>query len=479
MPPPLLAPSIARRAGRRARKESIVTREPELSSPAHQRELTPAAAGTPKASTFAQVFAVREFTALWVAQVLSVGGDQLARVAITWLVFDQTQSSLLAAVTYAVSIVPMFVGGLLLSGIADRRPRRQVMIACDVLRAVTVAAMVIPAMPVGLLVALLFLVTMAGAPYSSARAALYPDILAGDSYVLGTAVTLATMQFAQVLGFAVGGALVGFFGVRVSLVADAVTFLLSALITRIWVRARPATRAATVPATSELAGHPPLAGRSRALRSGLQLVFTSPALLIPMLLGWMSAFYNVPEGVAAPLGRELGSGATAVGLILAAGALGASVGAVAFSRLVGPVQRLRWMHPLAVLSSAVLVLFALHPPLPVALLILVGSGVCDCYQLAANAAFVRALPSGQRSQAFGIAQGGMSLGQGLAMILAGAAAERYAPSTVIAVAGVLGTIAGTALLLLRAASRPGPGPGHRQVEGAGGQAPGWRGAGET
>ena len=51
---------------------------------------------------------------------------------------------------------------------------------------------------------LLVLVTTISAPFSSARAALYPDILAGDRYVLGTAVTLTTIQFAQVMGFASG-----------------------------------------------------------------------------------------------------------------------------------------------------------------------------------------------------------------------------------------------------------------------------------
>jgi hypothetical protein len=52
--------------------------------------------------------------------------------------------------------------------------------------------------------------------------------------VMGTAVTLTTYQFAQVIGFAVGGTVVGFFGTRISLVADAATFAGSALIVRAW-----------------------------------------------------------------------------------------------------------------------------------------------------------------------------------------------------------------------------------------------------
>ena len=68
-------------------------------------------------------------------------------------------------------------------------------------------------MPLAGLVALLFLVTLVGAPFTSARAAIYPDVLTGDKYVMGTAVTLTTYQFAQVLGFAAGGTVVGFFGI--------------------------------------------------------------------------------------------------------------------------------------------------------------------------------------------------------------------------------------------------------------------------
>ena len=88
-----------------------------------------------------------EFRALWLAQVLSVAGDQLARVALTLLVYDRTGSSLLAAVTFAASIVPTFVGGITLSGLADRWPRRRVMIACDLSRALLVAIMALPGYP--------------------------------------------------------------------------------------------------------------------------------------------------------------------------------------------------------------------------------------------------------------------------------------------------------------------------------------------
>ena len=186
------------------------------------------------------MFAVAEFRALWGAQLLSVFGDQLARVALTVLVYDRTRSALLAAITFVASIVPTFVGGVTLAWLADRYPRRGVMIACDLTRCAIVLVMAIPGLPLGGLVALLFLVTLVSAPFTSARAAIYPDVLKGEKYVMGTAVTLTTYQFAQVLGFAAGGAVTGFFGTRWSLIIDAATFAASALIVRARVRSRPA-----------------------------------------------------------------------------------------------------------------------------------------------------------------------------------------------------------------------------------------------
>ena len=383
-------------------------------------------------ATFRDVFAVAEFRALWAAQLLSVIGDQLARVALTVLVYDRTRSALLAAITFVASIVPTFVGGVTLAWLADRYPRRAVMIACDLVRCALVLVMAIPGVPLAGLVGLLFLVTLVGAPFSSARAAIYPDVLAGDRYVVGTAVTLTTYQFAQVLGFAAGGAVTGFFGTRLSLIIDAATFAASALIVGAWVRSRPA------PARTASGPHQP--SRLVGIFAGARLVFADSALRTPMLFGWLAAFYNAPEGVVTPLARALGGGAAAVGVILAAQAIGETAGAIILSRFVASPTRLRLMGPLAVTTCAILVFFFWRPGLAVSLLILIASGLCAAYQLAANAAFVSATPQGQRSQAFGLAQGGMSLGQGIVLILAGAAAEHFAPARVIAICGAVGAV---------------------------------------
>ena len=319
---------------------------------------------------------------------------------------------------------------------------------CFVRRPAGLDAVTAACLPLAGVVALLFLVTLIGAPFASARAATYPDVLTGDRYVLGTAVTLTTYQFAQVLGFAAGGAVVGFFGVRTSLFVDALTFAGSAFIVRAWVLSRPA------PIVAIGSQHKP--SRLADLFAGARLVFGRRALRIPMLFGLLAAFYNAPEGVAAPLAGALGGGAAAMGMILAANSLGETVGAIMFSRFLAPPTRLRLMGPLAIAACAVLILFFRKPDLSASLLVLFASGLCASYQLAANAAFVSAAPHEQRSQAFGLAQGGMSLGQGTVMILAGAAAQHHAPAQVIAVCGAIGALVALAVVVSSSRDRGGP-----------------------
>lgn len=92
-------------------------------------------------ATYRDVFAIGEFRALWLAQALSFIGDQLAQVALAVLVYDTTGSALLTAVVYALTYLPPIVGGPVLSVLADLLPRRRVMIACDLVRALLVALM--------------------------------------------------------------------------------------------------------------------------------------------------------------------------------------------------------------------------------------------------------------------------------------------------------------------------------------------------
>ncbi|TWP49633.1 MFS transporter [Lentzea tibetensis] len=382
---------------------------------------------------FREVFRVGEFRALFTAYFVSVAGDQYARVALTVLVYARTASAGLSALTYALSFLPDLIGGPLLSGLADRFPRRTVMIVTDLARAAVLVLMAIPAMPLWLTCTLLVVVQLAGAPGNAARAALLPHVLPGEQYPVGQAAMNAVNQVAQVAGFASGGALVAFTGAHAVILADAATFLASALLVARFVAARPAPEAATQ--------------RTWPLLDGARLVWTQPRLRALVAMACVSGFYIAGEALAAPYAVELGHGPIAVGLMFAAYAAGTAAGMLVLARFPDSA-RLRAMPALVVASCAPLTLCALNPGLAVTLLLFTLTGAASSYHLVTATTFVATVPDDQRGQAFGLAVTALRVSQGLGIALAGVAADRVPVHTVVAAAGALGVLAacGTAWL---------------------------------
>jgi MFS family permease len=382
-------------------------------------------------ASYREVFAIREFRGLWAAQVLSYAGDQFAQVAIAILVYHKTGSAFLTALAYALTYLPPIIGGPLLSGLADMFARRQVMIMCDVVRAVLVALMAIPKLPFWGLCSLLFCTVLLGAPFTAARSALLPDVLPGDKFVLGSAIGNITYQSSQILGFITGAAVVAALHPHRTLALDALSFGLSAVIISGWIKRRPAPRRGQEKRSSLLS----------ATWHGATAVFANPVLRTLLLFGWLAGFHIVPEGLAAPYASALGGGPLTVGLLMAAMPVGVVVGAFAFGRMVRPSARMRMMGWLAMLSCAPLIGSALHPPLWAVLLLWALAGIGGAYQLAAAAAFVQSLPDDGRARAFGLAQSGLLAAQGLGILAAGAAAQAIGPEAVVALSGLLGLVA--------------------------------------
>ncbi|MBG0826563.1 MFS transporter [Planomonospora sp. ID67723] len=398
-------------------------------------------------ATYGEVLAIDEFRALWAGQALSLLGDQLSRVALSVLVFERTESPLATASVYALTYLPPIIGGPLLAGLADRYARRRVMIVCDVLRAVMVALMAVPGTSFAMLCVLVFCVVLLSAPFSAARAALLPELLEGDRYVAGSALQNMTNQAAQMLGFAVGGALIMGMGPYRALALDAATFMASALILVSGVRRRPA------PMRGE-ANRPSMWTMTRA---GARLVFGDPRLRTLVLFAWLCGFYVLPEGIATPYAATLTDDPQQIsfvaGLLMGAMPTGTVVGAFLFSRYVGPSKRLRAMGWMAMLSCAPLVLCAMRPPLAVVLLLWFVSGVGGAYQLAANAAFVQCVPAERRGLAFGLVQSGLLAAQGIGILIGGAAADELGPEPVVALAGAAGLFVAATLALVWTESR--------------------------
>lgn len=378
--------------------------------------------------SFRDVLRNREYLSLWIADAQSMAGDQLARVALSVLVFERTSSSVLTALTYALTFLPALVGGAMLAGIADRMPRQRVMIGCDVLRAGLLGLMAVPALPVWAVSVLLVLAVLAGSPFSAAESALLPDLLDGERYVVATGLRTITNQLAQLAGFAGGGVAVAVIGPHAGLGVDAVTFAVSALLITVGVRPRPVPRLGT--ATEE-----PGKSYLASIAAGIRLVARQPKLRTLLAFSWLLGLYVVPEGIAPAYAGSVGAGAVGMGLLMAAGPAGTALGTYLFVRLVPAAVRSRWIGPIAIAGGIPLALCAFRPGLVLSIVLWAISGAGAAYQVQVAPDYVRAVPDARRAQAIGVAASGLLAAQGIGILLGGFIAAGLGPAPAVAWAG--------------------------------------------
>ena len=319
--------------------------EPATTPPTHP---TPAAA--PRVSATA-VFRRRDFSLLWVAQLVSTAGSSLTDLAASIFVFQQTGSAFLVGLTLMATAVPSLVVGLVAGVFVDRWDRRRVMIVASLVQAVIVAA--IPLL-IGIHVALLYVAILANAGikmfFEPAYESLIPEI-ASDEELAAANAFLAIASFGSTaIGFAGAGLLASAFSIDWAFWIDALTFLFSAACV-----AALALRVPVAPTEEDAS----VAMVAANLRVGIRTIFETPALrsmfvllapvffafglwnvlLLPMairVLGASELQYGIQEGLTS-VGFVVGSLVMAryserlpTGMWIVVGCVGMGIAAVGY-----------------------------------------------------------------------------------------------------------------------------------------------------
>ena len=124
---------------------------------------------------------------------------------------------------------------------------------------------------------------------------------------------------------------------------------------------------------------------------------------------------------------------------MAAMPAGTAVGEALAGILLGPATRERIALPLAAISTMPMAAFAIHPPLPLAVALMLLTGLCAAYTLGMDQWFVQAVPVTMRGSAMSLLGAGLMTLQGLGVTAGGAIAALIPPYAVICGAGVIGT----------------------------------------
>jgi MFS family permease len=173
----------------------------------------------------------RNFRLLWTGQVISVIGDGMQRIALLWWAAQRHGTGTLAALAVA-SVLPLVVLSPLGGILADRHPRRRLMVSADVLRLFTtgllaaVIAAVNPSVP--LILVLVVLTGVGTAAFDPAYGASVPQVVDADDLAAANGLNMANSALAGIVGPLLGGVLLAAFSPMAVLAINAATFAWSA-----------------------------------------------------------------------------------------------------------------------------------------------------------------------------------------------------------------------------------------------------------
>ena len=172
----------------------------------------------------------RNFSALWLGQLLSQVGDRFRFVAVLVIVNNLTGGDPLAITLLGFTVViPQIAFGLLGGAVSDRIDRKTVMIASDVLRGLFVLPVILVDGPDRLWIVYVCSIGMEAVSvfFYPARNAVLPNIVGRGQLMVANALMQGSYIIALIVGSALAGYLTEFIGTDFAIVFDSATFFFS------------------------------------------------------------------------------------------------------------------------------------------------------------------------------------------------------------------------------------------------------------
>jgi MFS family permease len=264
---------------------------------------------------------IRDFRLLWSGLAISLLGDGIYLVAIAWQVYELSDAPTALAIVGVCLTVPQIALVLFGGAITDRLERRRVLLAADVLRGLAVGVVGVLAVVDELQLWHLFVLAavfgIGSALFGPAFAAIVPDLVPDDLILQANSLERFVRPLAiRFIGPAVGGVIVAAFGAGTAFLLDAASF------------------GASIAALLAIGRRPALAAPDHRksllddVGEGLRFVRSQSWLLVTIVatsIGML--FFLGPVYVLLPLvvKRSLGGTATDLGLVFAAGGIGAMI----------------------------------------------------------------------------------------------------------------------------------------------------------
>lgn len=367
----------------------------------------------------------RDFRLLWSGQTISLVGDGAFLVALGWKSFELTGSkSTLALVLMghgAAMLTTLLIGGAL----ADRYPRRTLMIISDLSRCAVMVALF--AIDVGgnlELWSLIVLAVLYGAGdgfFYPAYGGIVPLVVDEHHLASANALTGLSRQAAFVVGPAVAGAMYGFFGASSVWALNAASFVAAAVL--MWL-ARPRAFERDEPQ-----------GTLNEIRDGLAYVLSVPWLWITIFLAsfiLMIAMAPYTALLPAFVEEQFNRGVGSYGALFTIQSLGMAIGSLTFGQTNPTRRRVIIMYLLFAANDVCVIAMTLTHSFELACLFVALRGVCIGYGIGVwSTLLMQQVPSGKLARVTSLDFFGSFALIPVGYALTALVADRFPPASIL------------------------------------------------
>ena len=175
----------------------------------------------------------KNFLLLWFGQAISQIGNRIYVMALAWYIVAVMNSPGKMIVLFIISSLPSLLFGTLIGPLVEKWNKKRVIVVCDIISGCLTALLALM-IHFGynwlwLIYLVCFLLNTVNLFFSPSVNSILPTIIPADHYRQGTSLMKMMTFLSQIMGAAVGGMLVGFFGVFWSIAINAASFFISAL----------------------------------------------------------------------------------------------------------------------------------------------------------------------------------------------------------------------------------------------------------
>lgn len=179
---------------------------------------------------YGALFRNRNFLFHWMAGAISNIGDFFNSLALVKLLSeDPDRLGFYMSLIMVSKVLPNVLLGPVAGAVADRLPRRAIMVGSDLIRGALVLALVFVDRPAAIL-SLVFAAGIASVFFNPASSAMLPSLVKPDELVTAGSLNVMTQRMAMLLGNGIGAVVLMAVGPHTVFYIDAASYLLSALL---------------------------------------------------------------------------------------------------------------------------------------------------------------------------------------------------------------------------------------------------------